>query len=107
MLLDWNMQKNFPGHQILVATHTDGNNNSGTIHVHIVLNSLRKYDVPVQPFMKRDCDHKAGYKYHQTNQLLQYLKMDLMELCEREGLSHTISSCLLTGVTEPLIGSVH
>ena len=101
------MQKNFPGHQILVATHTDGNNNSGTIHVHIVLNSLRKYDVPVQPFMKRDCDHKAGYKYHQTNQLLQYLKMDLMELCEREGLSHTISSCLLTGVTEPLIGSVH
>ena len=80
-------KKNFPGHQILVATHTDGNNNSGNIHVHIVLNSLRKYDVPVQPFMERDCDHKAGYKYHQTNQLLQYLKMDLMELCEREGLN--------------------
>lgn len=71
----------------MVATHTDGNNNSGNIHVHIVLNSLRKYDVPVQPFMERDCDHKAGYKYHQTNQLLQYLKMDLMELCEREGLN--------------------
>ena len=37
--------------------------------------------------MERDCDHKAGYKYHQTNQLLQYLKMDLMELCERKGLN--------------------
>ena len=38
--------KNFPGHQALVCTHTDGNNESGNIHVHIVINSLRqKYDV--------------------------------------------------------------
>ena len=80
-------QKNFPGHQILVATHTDGNNNSGNIHVHIVLNSLRKYDVPEQAFMERECDHKAGYKHHQTRDLLTYLKLDLMELCEREHLN--------------------
>lgn len=80
-------RKNFPGHQILVVTHTDGNNKSGNIHVHIVLNSLRKYDVPEQFFMERDCDHKAGYKHHQTKDLLEYLKMDLMELCEREGLN--------------------
>lgn len=80
-------RKNFPGHQILVATHTDGNNKSGNIHVHIVLNSLRKYDVPEKFFMERDCDHKAGYKHHQTKNLLEYLKMDLMELCECEGLN--------------------
>lgn len=72
-------RKNFPGHQILVATHTDGNNKSGNIHVHIVLNSLRKLDVPEQVFMERECDHKAGYKHHQTREFLNYLKLDLME----------------------------
>ena len=35
-------KKNFPGHQALVCTHTDGHNESGNIHVHIVINSLRK-----------------------------------------------------------------
>ena len=39
-------KKNFPGHQALVCTHTDSHNESGNIHVHIVINSLRKYDVP-------------------------------------------------------------
>ena len=37
-------KKNFPGHQALVCTHMDGHNESGNIHVHIVINSLRKYD---------------------------------------------------------------
>ena len=36
---------NFPGHQALVCTHMDGHNGSGNIHVHIVINSLRKLDV--------------------------------------------------------------
>ena len=35
----------FAGHQALICTHTDGHNNSGNIHVHIVINSLRKLDV--------------------------------------------------------------
>ena len=35
---------NFPGHQALVCTHMDGHNGSGNIHVHIVINSLRKLD---------------------------------------------------------------
>ncbi len=38
-------RKNFSGHQILVVTHTDGHNHSGNIHVHIVLNSVRKETV--------------------------------------------------------------
>ena len=44
-------KKNFPGHQALVCTHTDGHNESGNIHVHIVINSLRKYDIPQEPYM--------------------------------------------------------
>ena len=50
---------NFPGHQALVCTHMDGHNGSGNIHVHIVINSLRKLDVPKQPFMERPIDCKA------------------------------------------------
>lgn len=37
-------KKNFPGHQALVCTHMDGHNGSGNIHVHIIINSLRKLD---------------------------------------------------------------
>lgn len=32
----------FAGHQALICTHTDGHKGSGNMHVHIVINSLRK-----------------------------------------------------------------
>jgi len=80
------LQKNFPGHQALVCTHTDGNNESGNIHVHIVINSLRKYDVERQTFMERPCDARAGYKHHLTPTYLIYLKRSLMDICHREHL---------------------
>lgn len=79
-------RKNFPGHQALVVTHTDGHNESGNIHVHIVINSIRKNDVPKEEFMERGCDAKAGYKHHMTKQLLKYLQKSLMEMCDKEGL---------------------
>lgn len=79
-------KKNFPGHQALVCTHTDGHNGSGNIHVHIVINSLRKNDVERQDFMERDCDSRAGNKHHLTNNYLVYLKQSLMDLCIRENL---------------------
>ena len=79
-------RKNFPGHQALVVTHTDGHNGSGNIHVHIVINSLRKFDVPREPFMERNCDNKAGYKHHLSRDYLKYLKKSLMDMCQREHL---------------------
>ena len=79
-------RKNFPGHQALVCTHTDGHNQSGNIHVHIVINSLRKHDVERQDFMERPCDSRAGYKHHLTNDYLSSLKQDVMDLCHREQL---------------------
>ena len=79
-------RNNFPGHQTLVCTHTDGHNKSGNIHVHIVINSLRKYDVDRQDFMERPCDSCAGYKHHLTKDYLSYLKQDVMNLCLREHL---------------------
>ena len=79
-------KKNFPGHQALVCTHTDGHNESGNIHVHIVINSLRKYDVPQEPYMEFDCESKAGYKHHLSTAYLAHLKQDAMDMCQKEGL---------------------
>ena len=79
-------KKNFPGHQALVCTHTDGHNESGNIHVHIVINSLRKYGVPQEPYMEFDCESKAGYKHHLSTAYLTHLKQDVMDMCQKEGL---------------------
>lgn len=79
-------KKNFPGHQALVCTHTDGHNESGNIHVHIVINSLRKYDVPQESYMEFACESKAGYKHHLSTAYLAHLKQDVMDMCQKEGL---------------------
>ena len=79
-------RKNFPGHQALVCTHTDGHNESGNIHVHIVINSLRKYDIPKEGYMERNSDCLAGYKHHLTNNYLRHLQKSLMDTCHRENL---------------------
>lgn len=79
--------KNFPGHQALVCTHTDGHNQSGNIHVHIVINSLRKFDTEHQDFMERSCDSRSGYKHHLGDTYLAHLKQSLMDICEREHLN--------------------
>ena len=79
-------KKNFPGHQVLVCTHTDGSNHSGNIHVHIVLNSLRMLDVEEPRFAERTCDTKAGFKHHVSRIFFKNLLKDVMDLCHREGL---------------------
>lgn len=76
----------FPGHQALVCTHMDGHNGSGNIHVHIVINSVRKLDVEPQDFMERPCDSRAGYKHHQTRDYLTAMQRGIMEIAEREHL---------------------
>lgn len=76
----------FPGHQALVCTHMDGHNGSGNIHVHIVINSVRKLDVEPQDFMERPCDSRAGYKHHQTRDYLTAMQRGIMEITEREHL---------------------
>lgn len=79
-------KKNFPGHQTIVCTHTDGHNESGNIHVHIVFNSLRKFDIDPPEFSDRSCDSRAGYKHHPTTEYLDSMRASLMEICSREGL---------------------
>ena len=76
----------FPGHQAIVCTHPDGHNHSGNIHVHIVINSLRIYEVPLLPYMDRPADTRAGCKHRCTNAAMEYFKSEVMEMCHREGL---------------------
>lgn len=80
-------KENFPGHQALVCTHTDGHNGSGNIHVHIVINSIRKYDTKPQPYMEFDRDSKAGYKHHLSDIYRIYLKQKVMDMCTANGLN--------------------
>lgn len=80
------VKRNFPGHQAFVCTHLDGHSGSGNIHTHVVINSVRKLDVPKQEFMERECDSRAGYKHHVTNDYFNYLLRDLMDTCIRENL---------------------
>ena len=77
-------RKHFPGHQIIVCTHTDGHNKAGNIHVHIVFNSLRKLDVERESFMERPSDALAGFKHHVSKDFLEFLKQETMEMCQRE-----------------------
>ena len=79
-------KKHFPGHQALVCTHPDGHNKSGNIHVHIVINSLRVERVPRLPYMDKDCDMLPGMKHRCTAAALRYLRAEVMEMCQREGL---------------------
>lgn len=88
-------KKNFPGHQALVCTHTDGHNESGNIHVHIVINSLRKYDIPQEPYMEFDCEAKAGYKHHLSTAYLTHLKQEVMDMCKKKDYIRLICSLLL------------
>ena len=79
-------KEHFPGHQALVCTHPDGHNHSGNIHVHIVINSLRIYEVTLLPYMDRPADTRAGCKHRCTNAAMEYFKSEVMEMCHREGL---------------------
>ena len=79
-------RENFPGHQAIIVTHPDGHNHSGNIHTHIVINSLRIEDVPLMPYMDKACDTKAGMKHRCTSACFRYLRSEVMEMCQENGL---------------------
>ncbi len=79
-------REQFTGHQAIVCTHPDGHNQSGNIHVHIVINSLRIENVPLLPYMDRPADTKAGCKHRCTDAAMEYFKSEVMELCHEAGL---------------------
>ena len=94
-------REHFPGHQAIVCTHPDGHNQSGNIHVHIVINSLRIENVPLLPYMDRPADTKAGCKHRCTDAAMEYFKSEVMELCHEAGLYQIdLLNCSANRVTE-------
>ena len=79
-------REHFPGHQAIIVTHPDGQNRSGNIHTHIVINSLRVADAPRLPYMDRACDTKAGMKHRCTAPFFRFLRGEVMQMCQQEGL---------------------
>ena len=77
---------NFPGHPAIVCTHPDGHNNSGNIHVHIVIGSIRMREVERKPYMQKPRDWREGMKHSSTAQTMRHLRVEVMELCEGAGL---------------------
>ena len=61
-------EENFPGYEVLVATHVDRNH----IHSHLVINSVNA---------------ENGYKYHSDNKEIQRLRDSSDKLCLEYGLS--------------------
>ena len=76
----------FPGYQALVVTHTDGHNESGNIHTHIVINSVRKTAVERRPYMDKPHEEAAGYKHRSTDKFMSTFKKTVMDRCQQEGL---------------------
>ena len=76
----------FPGYQALVVTHTDGHNESGNIHTHIVINSVRKTAVERQLYMDKPHEEAAGYKHRSTDKFMNTFKKTVMDRCQQEGL---------------------
>ena len=79
-------KKAFPSHQAIVCTHEDGHNQSGNIHVHIVINSIRIAEVERKPYMDRQCDTQAGAKHRCTASAFRYFRSEVMEMCHGAGL---------------------
>ena len=80
-------EKFFNGHQALVCTHPDGHNKSGNIHVHIVVNSVRRETIEKTDFIERESECKAGAKFRNSKLFLNSLRREVMSICERENLT--------------------
>ena len=70
-----------PGHQAVLAVHPDGHNGSQNMHVHIVINSVRKYEGKKEKWHDKPCEWKQGCKHKSTGELMYNAKKWGMRQC--------------------------
>lgn len=70
-----------PGHQAVLAVHPDGHNGSQNMHVHIVINSVRKYEGKKEKWHDKPCEWKQGCKHKSTGELMYNAKKLGMRQC--------------------------
>lgn len=63
-----------PGHQAVLAVHPDGHNGSQNMHVHIVINSVRKYEGKKEKWHDKPCEWKQDCKHKSTGKLMYHAK---------------------------------
>ena len=74
-----------PGHQAVIAAHPDGHHGSKNMHVHIVLNSVRKYAGKQEQWHYKPCEWKQGCKHRSTGKMMHYAKKWVMRKCLIQG----------------------
>ena len=74
-----------PGHQAVVAVHPDGHNGSQNMHIHMVINSVRKYAGKQSRWHDKPCEWKQGCKHKSTGKMMFHAKKWVMEQCVRLG----------------------
>ncbi len=79
--------KYFAGCQALVCSHPDGHNKSGNMHVHIVVNSIRKEAIEKPDFIERKSECIAGAKIRASKIFMNSIKQEVMDITQRENLN--------------------
>lgn len=79
------VEKFLPGHQAILAVHPDGHNGAGNVHVHIVINSVRKYEGKKERWQDKPCEYRQGCKHKSTGKFMRAAKRWVMRECMIKG----------------------
>lgn len=79
------VEKFLPGHQAILAVHPDGHNGTGNVHVHIVINSVRKYEGNKERWQDKPCEYRQGCKHKSTGKFMHAAKRWVMRECMVKG----------------------
>lgn len=79
------VEKFLLGHQAILAVHPDGHNGTGNIHVHIVINSVRKYEGKKERWQDKSCEYRQGCKHKSTGKFMHAAKRWVMRECMLKG----------------------
>lgn len=79
------VEKFLPGHQAILAVHPDGHNGTGNVHVHSVINSVRKYEGKKERWQDKPCEYRQGCKHKSTGKFMRAAKCWVMRECMLKG----------------------
>ena len=79
------VEKFLPGHQAILAVHPDGHNGTGNVHVHIVINSVRKLEGKKERWQDKPCEYRQGCKHKSTGKFMRAAKQWVMRECMVKG----------------------
>lgn len=79
------VEKFLSGHQAILAVHPDGHNGTGNVHVHIVINSVRKFEGKKERWQDKPCEYRQGCKHKSTGKFIHAAKRWVMRECMLKG----------------------